>query len=96
MDKINFIFPQNYNFKNKLFGFFDYSTVIINTLWAFIMFQISKNLPYNINVKISVFIVFYFPLLLFSMFGFNNENIFYFFSYMIKFIKNRKVYFFSK
>lgn len=93
---MKFIFPQNYNFKNKLFGFFDYSTVIINIIWAVLMFQIAKFLPFNLNVKISVFITFYFPLLLFSIFGFNNENIFYFLSYMLKFVKNRKVYFYDK
>lgn len=93
---MKFIFPQNYNFKNKLFGFLDYSTVIINIIWAFFMYQISKLIPFDLNIKISVFIIFYFPLLLFSMFGFNNENIFYFLSYMFKFIKNRKVHFFSK
>lgn len=93
---MNFIFPENYNFKNKLFGLFDYSTVIINIIWAFLMFQISKILPFNLNIKISVFIIFYFPLLLFSIFGFNNENIFYFLSYMFKFVKNRRIYFFSK
>ena len=93
---LKFIFPQNYNFKNKLFGVFDYSTIIINIIWGFIMFLISKNIPFNLNIKISIFITFYFPLLLFSIFGFNNENIFYFLSYMFKFVKNRKVYFFSK
>ncbi len=93
---MKFIFPQNYNFKNRLFGVFDYSTVIINIIWAFIMFQISKAIPFNLNIKISVFIMLYFPLLLFSMFGFNNENIFYFLSYMLKFVKNRTVYFFNK
>lgn len=93
---MKFIFPQNYNFKNKLFGIFDYSTVIINIIWAFVMFQISRILSFNLNIKISVFIIFYFPLLLFSIFGFNNENIFYFLSYMFKFVKNRRVYFFSK
>lgn len=93
---MKFIFPQNYNFKNKLFGVFDYSTVIINIIWASIMFLVSKNLPFDLNIKISIFIIFYFPLLLFSIFGFNNENIFYFLSYMFKFVKNRTVYFFSK
>lgn len=93
---MKFIFPQNYNFKNKLFGMFDYSTLIINIIWAVLMFQIAKILPFNLNVKISVFITFYFPLLLFSIFGFNNENIFYFLSYMLKFVKNRRVYFYNK
>lgn len=93
---MNFIFPQNYNFKNKLFGILDYSTVIINIIWAVLLFQIVKITPFNLNVKISIFITFYFPLLLFSIFGFNNENIFYFLSYMLKFVKNRKVYFYDK
>jgi len=93
---MNFIFPENYNFKNKLFGMFDYSTAIINLAWGFVMYKILKALPFNFNIKISVFITFYFPLFLFSLFGFNHENIFYFFSYMWKFVKNRKVYFFSK
>lgn len=93
---MHFIFPENYNFKNKLFGIFDYTTVIINLLWGFFLFKISKIMPFSINVKISIFITLYFPLLLFSLFGFNHENIFYFLSYMLKYIKNRKVYFFSK
>lgn len=93
---MNFIFPENYNFKNKIFGMFDYSTAIINVVWGFLLFKISKILPFNLNIKITIFITFYFPLFLFSIVGFNHENIFYFFSYMYKFIKNRKVYFFSK
>ena len=93
---MNFIFPENYHFRNKLFGIFDYSTVIINFVWGFLLFEFSEILPWNFNIKISIFITFYFPLLLFSLFGFNHENIFYFFSYMYRFIKNRKVYFFSK
>ena len=93
---MNFIFPENYNFKRKLFGMFDYATVITNIVWAFFMFKLSKFLPFNFNVRISIFIIFYFPLFLFSLLGFNNENIIYFFSYMFKFIKNRKIYFFSK
>ena len=93
---MHFIFPTNYNFKNKLFGLFDYSTIFINILWGFLVFEFSKILSFNFNIRISIFIIFYFPLFLFSLFGFNNENIFYFFSYMFKFIKNRKIYFFSK
>ena len=93
---MNFIFPENYNFKNKIFGMFDYSTAIINVVWGFLLFKISKILPFNLNIRITIFITFYFPLFLFSIVGFNHENIFYFFSYMYKFIKKRKVYFFSK
>ena len=93
---MKFIFPENYNFKSKIFGMFDYSTAIINIAWAFIAFKAVNLFSFNFNVKISIFITLYFPLFLFSLFGFNNENIFYFTRYMWKFIKNRKVYFFSK
>lgn len=30
---MKFIFPQNYNFKNKLFGIIDYSSLIFNIIW---------------------------------------------------------------
>ncbi len=93
---MKFIFPENYNYKNRLFGMFDYSTAIVNILWGFIIYNISKNIPFSFNIKITFFITFYFPLFLFSLFGFNRENILYFSSYMFKFIKRRKVYFFSK
>ena len=32
---MKFIFPKNYNFKNKLFGFIDYSTIFINLIWLY-------------------------------------------------------------
>ena len=40
---MKFIFPQNYNFKNKLFGFIDYNSLILNIIWdIFIFFFILK------------------------------------------------------
>lgn len=93
---MKFIVPQNYTFKNKLFGFMDYSTAVFNCIWAFFVFLITNIFPIPINIKIGLFITLYFPLLLFSIFGFNNENILYVFSYIIKFIKNSKVYFYGK
>ena len=40
---MKFIFPQNYNFKNKLFGIFDYTTILVNILWsAFILIIINE------------------------------------------------------
>ena len=35
---MKFIFPQNYNFKNKLFGFLDYSTIFLNLIWFLFIF----------------------------------------------------------
>lgn len=96
MVKIKFIFPQNYNFKNKIFGFLDYSTVFVNIFWGFFIFFILKLFNLSFNLKLSFFITFYLPLFLFSVLGFNNENIIYFIKYTFKFIKNRKVYFYNK
>ena len=35
---MKFIFPQNYNFKNKLLGIIDYSTAFFNIFWYVIIF----------------------------------------------------------
>lgn len=93
---MKFIFPQNYNFKNKIFGFIDYSTAIINVIWYGFIFLIIKAISISLTIKIYLFIILCLPLFLFSLLGFNHENIIYFVSYMYKFIKNRNVYFFNK
>lgn len=93
---MKFIFPQNYNFKNKLFGLIDYSTVVLNVFWyVFIYFAINIFI-FNVNVKIFCFIVFCFPLTLLSIIGFNHENIIYVFIYFFKFIINTKLYLYIK
>jgi len=93
---MKFVFPQNYSFKNKLFGFIDYSTAIFNILWDVFIFCILDLLLINLTFKISAFIVLCFPLFLLSVFGLNRENILYVSIYIYKFIKNKKVYFFNK
>lgn len=93
---MHFIFPGNYKFKNKIFGFIDYSTAIINAIWYLIIYRFLKIIPISFSIKIYIFIILSFPLFLFSFFGFNNENIIYFFYYVFKFLKNRRIYFFSK
>ena len=72
-----FIFPQNYNFKNKLFGVLDYSTIFINIILALLILFFINIFLTNITLKIIIFIILYFPILLFSFSGFNGENIFY-------------------
>lgn len=93
---MKFIIPQNYDFKNKLLGFMDYSTAVFNVIWALFIFIIVNIFPIPINFKIGFFITFCFPILIFSFFGFNNENILYVLSYILKFIMNSKVYFYGK
>lgn len=93
---MKFIFPQNYNFKNKLFGIFDYSTIIINVIWSAFIILILYKFLHNLNIQIFIFIITCFPLFLFSISGINGENIIYVFSYMIKFILKQKLFLYSK
>lgn len=93
---MNFIFPQNYNFKNKILGIIDYSTAILNVSWFSFLLIIVNILFNDINIKIFLIIIFYFPILIFSIIGFNGENIIYVFIYMFKFINKQKLYFYNK
>ena len=93
---MKFIFPQNYNFKNKILGIIDYSTAFLNVVWYGLIF-LFVNLVFNsLQTKIVIFIVFCFPLLLFSIGGFNGENIFYVLKYILKYFLKPKLYLYSK
>ncbi len=89
---MKFIFPTNYNFKNKLFGVIDYPTALFNIIYFFIIFGIFNLFFKNINLKIIFIIIFYFPILLFSIIGFNHENILYSIFYICKFMLKPKLY----
>jgi hypothetical protein len=93
---MKFIFPQNYNFSSKIFGFIDYSTAILNVIWCGLLFIILHIFFDNLNIKIFLFITLALPLILFSILGFNGENITYFFIYIFKYIFKPKIYFFKK
>ena len=93
---MKFIFPQNYNFKIKLFGFIDYPIAIFNiAIWLLVYFLINLIFK-DLYLKIITFIVIAFPILLISIIGFNHENILYVFLYMYKFFKNRHIYLYFK
>ena len=93
---MKFIFPQNYNFKNKLFGIIDYTNLFLNIIWNFFIYFIIKFLFNNITIKIFVFIVFSLPFLLFSIFGVKQENILSIFLYIVKYYRNHRLYLYSK
>lgn len=93
---MRFIFPQNYNFNNKILGLIDYSTAVINIIWYAFVFCLCNIIFKSFNIKIFVFIIFSMPLLLFSIIGFNHENILYVFFYLIKYIQRPKIYLYTK
>ena len=67
---MKFIFPQNYNFKNKLFGIIDYSDLFFNIIWNLFIFLLINLIFKNNTIKIFIFIIFSLPVLLFSIFSF--------------------------
>lgn len=89
---MKFIFPQNYNFSSKFLGFIDYSTAIINILWFVFIFCILNILFSSLQLKIFLFIILCFPFLIFSIVGFNHENILYVMFYILKFLNSPKTY----
>lgn len=93
---MKFIFPQNYNFHSKLFGFLDYSTAIFNIICWVIVFIINRLFINDLSTKVIIFIVFCFPIFLISVFGFQRENIIYILIYIFKYIKNSKFYIYKK
>ena len=93
---MKFIFPQNYNFKSKLFGFIDYSTVFLNLVWGAIVFAIVFFLIPNITMKIGIFIILFLPFALFSIIGFNHEKTLYILMYLYKYVSSPKLYLYSK
>ena len=93
---MKFIFPQNYNFTNQLLGFIDYSTLILNIIWGIFCYFLVSIFTFSIAIKISIFIVLFFPFLLFTIIGFNHEKIFYILHYLFIFLKSPKLYLFKK
>ena len=93
---MKFIFPQNYTFKNKIFGFIDYSVAIINLVWVIMIGGLLHIYIQDINIKVIVFILLCFPVFLLSISGIHGENIIYVFIYMFKFLIKQKLFFYAK
>ena len=93
---MKFIFPQNYTFKNKIFGFIDYSVAIINIIWIIIVGGLLHICIQDLNIKVIIFILFCFPVFLLSISGVHGENIIYISIYFLKFLCKQKLFFFSK
>lgn len=91
-----FIIPQNYDFKNKFLGFLDYSTLILLTIIYVLTFLVLHILNLSFYSKILVFIIVNVPITLICIIGYNHENIIYVFYYIIKFYKNKTIYFYRK
>lgn len=93
---MKFIFPKNYDFKSKLFGVFDYITLLIDIIYFLFIFSICNLLFINIYIKTFIIISLCFPILLLSIFGLNNENVFTVLIYILKYFLKPKLYLYNK
>jgi hypothetical protein len=93
---MKFIFPQNFNTSSKLLGFIDYTTILVNIIWGLFIFLIIYFTISNTTLKICMFIIFFFPILLISIIGFNHEKISYVVKYLFFYIKRPKLYLYRK
>ena len=93
---MKFIFPQNYKFNTKILGIINYKTAILNLIWDGLVFLIINFIFKSLNIKIFLFIVFCFPIFIFSIIGINGDNLINVMIYMSKFIIKPKLLFYSK
>ena len=93
---MNFIYPKNYNFKPKLLGIIEYSTAIFDIILALVLYFFLNLFIKDISVKISIFIVIFFPILLVSILGINRESFLSILKYLYKFFKKRNIYLYYK
>ena len=93
---MKFIFPKNYDFKSKLFGVFDYFTIIIDIIYSLFIFSICNVIFNDIYIKIFIIFSLCFPIILLSIFGLNNENIFLVLLYIFKYFFKPKLYLYNK
>lgn len=93
---MKFIFPQNYNLKNKFLGVLDYSTLFVNLAWVYLVFSISRLFGLSLHLQLSLVIILCLPLILFSILGINNERILNVIIYLVKYLLKPKLYIFYK
>ena len=93
---MKFIFPQNYNFNYKILGIIEYSAAIIDLIWGGIIFLFLHIFIKSLMIKIFCFIIFVFPVVIFSIVGVGGENLIYFLKYIIKYIFKQKIFLYNK
>lgn len=93
---MKFIFPKNYKYRAKILGIIDYGTAIIDLLLGIVLLFLIKIFTKRITTIIYVFIILYVPVLLFSIFIAQGENIITYIIMTYKFFKRRGVYFCDK
>ena len=78
------------------FGVFDYFTIIIDIIYSLFVFSVCNLIFNDIYIKIFIIISLCFPIILLSIFGLNNENVFLVLLYILKYFLRPKLYLYNK
>ena len=95
-DKDIYIIPQNYDTPGKFLGIFDYTSLFIIAGWAGFLLGIIHLIPAGLTIKVYIFMFLFIPFAIFTLVGINNDPIISFFIYVQKFLKNSRIYLYSK
>lgn len=93
---MKFVIPQNFNFKNKLFGIIYYSNLIFILIWSILIFSIINLIFQNLDIKIFLFISLVFPIALINIVGINGESFIDILIYIVRYIFSTKLYLYKK
>ena len=93
---MHFIIPKNYKIKPKILGLIDYQTAILDGFIAIILYILVNIFFDSISLKFYFFVGAFIPILLFSIIGIQNENIFTVFRYLLKYLMSQKIYLYRK
>lgn len=93
---LKFIFPKNYKYRAKILGFIDYVTATIDLIIGFILIFLIRIFVKKITTQIYIFVVLFIPIVLFSVFVADGENIILYTIQIFKFMKKRGIYFYDK
>lgn len=93
---MNFIFPKNYRFTSKILGFIDYSTAILNIIFAIILYNFLHIFIKNIIDMIPIFIPIFLPFFLITIIGIQKESFISVAVYILKYLFSPKLYLYTK
>ena len=89
---MNFIVPQNFNFKNKFLGLIDYPTLIFDFIYLSVLNTILNIFIHDLLVKLIFIIILFLHICVMSLFSFNNESFIYVLFYIVKYYFSPRLY----
>ncbi len=83
-------------FKPKLLGFIDYSTAILNAIFAFILYSLLHIFIKNPADILPIFLPIFIPFFLVTILGIQRESFLSVSKYILKYVLSPKLYLYQK